>query len=49
MCLGFLKYFSIYKSSLPKYFFASFFAKENNSEDLGKNIEETLLKKIKKN
>ena len=24
-------------------------AKENNSEDLGKNIEETLLKKIKKN
>ena len=23
--------------------------KENNSEDLGKNIEETLLKKIKKN
>ena len=32
MCLGFLKYFSIYNSSFPKYFFASFLAKENNSE-----------------
>ena len=52
MCLGFLKYFSIYSSSFPKNFFASVFAKENNSglETLAyyyRSFDDEVKKKIK--